>query len=183
MQHLLLQISIALHILDLFILGGLDESLLGEHTFHFAVGFVDREEIGMKSKPRGCDCVVERVVGRIGTPLQVGVKQTGVNGGTIGREWKRMGVRCDGIVNCALFHSCLFLCVSVSYHHSYLLFPFDPTHPNNSISHSFSRFLTIYSNYSTMEPRNSLYLFPLMHSQDDRHGRGDEGCAHSSRVA
>lgn len=74
MQHLLLQISIALHILDLFILGGLDESLLGEHTFHFAVGFVDREEIGMKSKPRGCDCVVERVVGRIGTPFQVGGK-------------------------------------------------------------------------------------------------------------
>ena len=74
MQHLLLQISIALHILDLFILGGLDESLLGEHTFHFAVRFVDREEIGMKSKPRGCDCVAEREVGRMGTPYQVGGK-------------------------------------------------------------------------------------------------------------
>ena len=65
----------------------------------------------MKSKPRGCDCVVERVAGRMGTPLQVGVKQTRVNGGMRGREWKRMGVRCDGIVNCAFFHSCLFLCV------------------------------------------------------------------------
>ena len=111
MQHLLLQISIALHILDLFILGGLDESLLGEHTFHFAVGFVDREETGMKSKPRGCDCVVERVVGRIGTPLQVGMKQTRVNRGMIGSGWKGMGVRCDGIANCVLFHSCLFHCV------------------------------------------------------------------------
>ena len=111
MQHVLLQISIALHILDLFILGGLDESLLGEHTFHFAVGFVDREEIGMKSKPRGYDCVVERVVGRIGTPLQVGVKQTRVNRGMIGSDWKGMGVRCDGIANCVLFHSCLFHCV------------------------------------------------------------------------
>ena len=89
MQHVLLQISIALHILDLFILGGLDESLLGEHTFHFAVGFVDREEIGMKSKPRGCDCVVERVAGRMGIPYQVGVKQTGAKRELSGRNSKR----------------------------------------------------------------------------------------------
>ena len=54
---------------------------------------------------------MERVAGRMGTPLRVGVKQTGVNRGMRGREWKGMGVRCDGIVNCAFFHSCLFLCV------------------------------------------------------------------------
>lgn len=28
----------------------------------------------MKSKPRGYDCVVERVAGRMGTPYQVGGK-------------------------------------------------------------------------------------------------------------
>ena len=67
--------------------------------------------------------------------------------------------------------------------HSPFPSPYDPTHPNNSISYPFSRFLTIYSNYSTMEPRNSLYLFFLIHSQDDCHGRRNEGCAHSSRMA
>lgn len=43
----------------------------------------------MKSKPRGCDCVVERVEERMGTPYQVGVKQTGEKRKLSGRNSKR----------------------------------------------------------------------------------------------
>lgn len=68
MHYLLLQISITLHIFNLFILRGLNESLLGEHTFHFAVGFVDREEFRMKSKSRGSNCVWGGWREEMGTP-------------------------------------------------------------------------------------------------------------------
>ena len=85
-----------------------------------------------------------------------------------------MSVICTSVYFFLFLRTCRSCC-----HSSFISF-FDPTHPNNFIC-IFS--LTIHNNYHTMEPRNLLHFFPLMHSQDDCHGGRDEGCPHSSCMA